>query len=90
MDVEEKDASVIKDAGVNEEKTTNIDDDLNEVGNSSRSLSFCGRMRGLPPHSLSLKDPLKNKTVPYMDIFWPSPPPSRKDDDTSRRMIKWK
>ena len=80
LDVQEKDV------GVNEEKTINRDDDLNELGKSSKSLSFREKMRGLSPHHFSLKDRLKDKTVPYIDLFRPDPPSSRRDNDTSRRM----
>ena len=49
--------------------------DENRVGESSRSLPFCERMRGLWPHRLPLNDRLKDKTVPYMDLFRPGPLP---------------
>ena len=75
-----------KNVGVNEEKTINRDDDLNELGKSSKNLSFREKMRRLSPHHLLLKDRLKNKTVPYIDLFRPDPPPSRRNDDTYRRM----
>ena len=75
---------------VNEEKTINRDDDINELGESLKSLSFRERMRGLSPHHLPLKDLLRDKMVPYIDLFRPGPPPSRRDNDTSRIMIKRK
>ena len=78
-----------KDVGMNEEKTTNMDDEVNGVRESSRSLSFCKRMRELAPHHLLLKDRLKDKTVSYIDLFRPGPPPSKRDNETSRRMKKW-
>ena len=90
FDVLEKDAGVNEVAVVNEENTTNMDDEVTEVGESSKSMSFRQRMRGSEPHHLPLKDRLKDKTVPYMDLFRPGPPPSRRDDDTYRRIAKRK
>ena len=90
LDVQENDVGVNECAIVNEEKTINMDDEVTEVGESSKSLLFRKRMRGLEPHHLPLKDRLKDKTVSYIDLFQPSPPPSRRDDDTSRRMTKRK
>ena len=79
-----------EDISVNEEKKINRDDDINELGESLKSLSFRERMRGLSPHHLPLKDRLRDKTVPYIDLFRPGPPPSRRDNDTSRIMTKRK
>ena len=87
-DVQEKDAGENEDSFVNDDKTTTNEVDEKGVEKSSRSLSFRERMRGLPPHCLSLKDRRKDKTVPYIDLFRPGPPPSRRDDDISRRMAK--
>ena len=86
----ENDSGGNEDAFINDDKTTTREVDEKSVGKSSRSLSFREKMRRLPPHSLLLKDRLKDKTVPYMDLFRPGPPPSRRDEDTSRRMTKWK
>ena len=90
MDVYEKDVRVNEDLGVNEKKTTNRDDKVNEIGNFSKYISFHEIMRGLSLHHLPLKDRLKDKTVPYIDLFRPGPPPSRKDDNTSKGMAKRK
>ena len=79
-----------KDAGVNEENTINRDDEMTEVGKFSKSMSFRQMMGGGEPHNLPLKDRLKDKTVPYRDLFRPGLPPLRRDDDTSRRMVKRK
>ena len=79
-----------KDADVNEDKTTNGEDEVKVVGESSRSLSFRERMRGLSPHRRPLKDRMRDKTVSYIDLLRPGPPPSRRDDETSRRLAKRK
>ena len=52
-----------------DDKTTNMDVEVKGVGESSRSLSFRERMRGLPPHRLPLKDRLEDKTVSHIDFF---------------------
>ena len=89
-DVQEKDADVNEDAHLNEEKTTNEEGEVKVVGESSRSLSFRERMRGLLPHRRPLKDRMRDKTVSYIDLLRPGPPPSRRDDETSRRLAKRK
>ena len=75
---------------VNEDKTTNMDDEAKEIEESSKFLSFRKMMKELSPHRLSLKDRLKDKTVPNTNVFRPDPPPSRRDDETSRRLAKRK
>ena len=60
------------------------------VSESSRSLSFCERMRGLWPYRRPLKDRMRDKTVSYVDLLRPGPPPSRRGDETSRRLAKRK
>ena len=89
-DVQKKEIGRNEDGFVNDDKTTNNEVDEKEVVESSKFLSFRERLRGLPPYSLTLNDRLKNKMVPYIDLFRPDPPPSRRDDDTSRKMIKQK
>ena len=89
-DVQKKDVGGNEDVFVNDDKTTTKEVDEKGVGESSRSLSFRKRMRGLTPHCLLLKDRLKNKTVAYIDLFRLDPPPSRRDDDISRIMAKQK
>ena len=44
-------------------------------GECSKSLSLRQRMRVLP-HHLSLKDEIKDKTIPYSDLLRPGPPSS--------------
>jgi hypothetical protein len=89
-DVLEKDADVNEDADLNKDKTTNKKDEVKVVGESSRSLSFRKRIRGLSPHRRPLKDRMRNKTVSYINLLRPGPPPSRRDNKTSRRLAKRK
>ena len=79
-----------RDVNVNEDKTTEMKEKVKVVGESSRSLSFRERMRGLSPHRRPLKDRMRDKTVSYVDLLRPDPPPSRRDDEISRRLVKRK
>jgi hypothetical protein len=79
-----------KDVDVNEDKMISRKDEVKIVGESLRSLSFCKTMRGLSPHRRPLKDQMTDKTVSYVDLLRPGPPPSRRDDKTSRRLVKQK
>ena len=84
--------------GLNEDKAIDTKEEVKVVGESSRSLSFCKRMKRFLPHHRSLKDRMKarmkNKTVSYVDLLRPSPPPSRTNDkmkpSASRRLANRK
>ena len=76
-----------KDADVDEDKSNETEEEeMKVVGESSKSLSFRERMKALPPHHLSLKDRKKNKTISYMNLLRPGPPPS----DSSKKYTKRK
>jgi hypothetical protein len=47
-------------------------------------------MKGLSPYRRFLKDQMMDKTVLYVDLLWPGPPPSRRDDETSWRLATQK
>ena len=85
MNIEANDA-----ADLNEDKSIDTEQEVKVVGESSRSLSFCDKMRGLSPHCRSLKDQMRDKTVLYVDLLRPGSPPSRRDDEmkseSSRRL----
>ena len=72
LDVQEKDAGVNEVFVVNEENTTNMDDEMTKVRESSKSMTFWQKLRGCEPHHLPLKYRQKNKTVPYIDLFRPA------------------
>ena len=55
LDVLLKDVDVIEDANLNEKKSKDKKKEIKVVGESSRFLSFCERMRGLSPHRRTLK-----------------------------------
>jgi len=52
--------------------------DIEEVkvaGESSKTLPFRKKMRGLSPHRLPLKEWKKDRTISYVDLLQPNPPP---------------
>ena len=65
-----------KDADLDEDKPNETEQEVKVVGESSKSLSFCKRMRGLSPHHRPLKDRMRDKIVFYIDLLRPGPPPS--------------
>jgi hypothetical protein len=71
----EKAADVNENFDLNEDKTTNRKDKVKVVGEYSRSLSFCKRMRGLSPHCRPLKDRMRDETISYIDLLRLGPPP---------------
>jgi hypothetical protein len=46
---------------------------------SSRTLSFRKKRRGLSPHRLLLKECMKDRTISYVDLLWPDLLPPRLD-----------
>jgi hypothetical protein len=54
-------------------------------GESSKSLSFREMMRELSPHRRPLKDQMRDKTVSYMDLLRPGPPPSESSKKYAKR-----
>ena len=75
-----------KDDDLDEDKPNETEQEVKVVGESSKSLSFCKRMRGLLPHHRLLKDRLRDKTISYINLFQPGPPPS----GSSKTYAKWK
>ena len=74
-----------KDADLDEEKPKETEQEVKVVGESLKSRSFRERMRGLSPHHLPLKDQMRNKTVSYMDLLQPGPPPSKSSKTYAKR-----
>jgi hypothetical protein len=54
-------------------------EDVKVAGESSRTLSFRKKRRGLSPHRLPLKERMKDRTISYVDLLRPNPPPPRFD-----------
>jgi hypothetical protein len=71
---------------LNEEKSNEREKEVKVVCESSRSLSFWKKMKGLSPYYHLVKDRMMDKTVSYVDLLRPGPPPSRRDNETSRRL----
>ena len=70
-----------KDADLDEDKSIETKEEVKVVGKSSKSLSFCERMRGLLLHGRPLKDRMRDKMVSYVNLLQLGPPPSRRDDE---------
>jgi hypothetical protein len=71
---------------LDEDNSNETEEEVKVEGESSKSISFRERMRALPPHHLPLKDRKKDKTVSYMDLLRPGPPPS----ESSKKYVKRK
>ena len=83
-------------------KTNDVDVEENSIDmeevkialESSRTLSFCERMKRLSPHRLPLKERMKDRTISYVDLLLPNPLPSRMDNEwkprASRRLARQK
>ena len=79
-----------EDDDLNEDKTTNKNDEMKVIGKSLRSLSFREKMKGLSPHRRPLKYRIRDKTILYVDLLRPGPPPSTRDDKTFKRLVNRK
>jgi hypothetical protein len=75
-----------KDAHLNEDKSNETKQKVKVEGESLKSLSLKKKMRGLSPHRRPLKDRMRDKTIFYMDLLRPGPPPS----ESSKKYAKWK
>jgi hypothetical protein len=76
-------------------KPGDVDDnsiDIEEVkvaGESSKTLPFRKKMRGLSPHRLPLKERKKDRTISYVDLLRPNPLPKidpRRKPETFTRL----
>jgi hypothetical protein len=76
-------------------KPGDVDDnsiDIEEVkvaGETSKTLFFRKKIRGLSPHRLPLKERKKDRTISYVDLLRPNPPPKidpRRKPGTSTRL----
>ena len=64
-----------------EEESNGEDEEVKDVADPSRALSFCEKMKRLSPHRLLLKERKKDHTISYMDLLRPDPLPRRDNDD---------
>ena len=77
-------------------KTNDVDVEKNSINmeevkkavESSRTLSFCERMKRLSLHCLLLKERMKDRTISYVDLLRPNPLPSRMDDEQKQRAFR--
>jgi hypothetical protein len=73
------------DADLDEDKSNETEEEVKVEGESSKSISFRERMRALPLHHLPLKDRKRDKTISYMDLLRPGPPPSESSKKYAKR-----
>jgi hypothetical protein len=87
-DVLDKDATRGMNGDLNEEKSIDMEEEVKVEVKFSRFLLFCERMKGLVPHCRQLKDRMKDKTIFYVDLLQPGPPPSRITDEMKPQASK--
>ena len=64
-----------------EEESNGEDEEVKDVADPSRALSFHEKMKRLSPHRLPLKERMKDRTISYVDLLHPDPLPPRRIDD---------
>ena len=64
-----------------EEESNGEDEELKDVADPSRALSFREKMARLSPHRLPLKERMKDCAISYVDLLRPEPLPPRRNDD---------
>ena len=64
-----------------EEESNGEDEEVKDVADPSRALSFCEKMKRLSPHRLPLKERMKDCTISYVDLLRSDPLPRRDNDD---------
>ena len=75
-----------KDVHLDEDKSNETEQEMKVVGESSKSLSFRERMRGLSPHRCPLEDRMRDKIISYINLLRLGPPLS----ESSRKYAKRK
>ena len=73
-----------KDADLDENHSKETEHKVKVEGESSKSLSLRQRMRALSPHNLPL-DRMRDKTISYMDLLQPRPPPLESSKKYAKR-----
>ena len=77
-----------------EEESNGEEQEVEDVADLPRTLSFCEKMKRLSPHCLPLKERMKDCTISYVDLLCPDPLPPRSKDDLvprgSRRLPQQK
>ena len=69
-------ADILEKPGDVDVEETSIDiEDVKVAGESSRTLPFRKKRRGLSPHRLPLKERMKDRTISYVDLLRPNPLP---------------
>ena len=79
-DVVDLSEDILRKSGDVNVKDNSIDiEEVKVAGESSRTLLFRKKMRGLSPHRLPLKERMKDQTISYVDLLRPDPLPPRLD-----------
>ena len=63
------------------EESNGEDEEVKDVADPSKALSFRKKMKRLSPHCLPLKERMKDRTISYVDLLRPDPLPRRDNDD---------
>ena len=58
-----------KDVDLDEDKSNEIEQEVKVEGKSSKSFSFCERIRELSPYRRPLNDRMRDKTMSYMNLL---------------------
>ena len=64
-----------------EEESNGEYEEVKDVADPSRALSFREKMKRLSPHRLPLKERIKDRTISYVDLLRPDPLPRRDNDE---------
>ena len=64
-----------------EEESNGEDEEVKDVADPSRALSFREKMKRLSPHRLPLKERMKDRTISYVDLLRPDPLLRRDNDE---------
>ena len=64
-----------------EEESNGEDEEVKDVADPSRALSFREKMKRLSPHRLPLKEWMKDCIISYVDLLCPDPLPQRDNDN---------
>ena len=57
------------------------EEEIKDVVDPSRALSFRKKLKRLSPHRLPLKERMKDRTISYVDLFHPDLLPPRANDN---------
>ena len=71
-----------------EEESNDKEQEVKDVADPPRTLSFCKTMKKLLPHHLPLKERMKDQSISYVDLFCPDSYSIRSDEDPMPRVLR--